>query len=406
MFWDLKNKRGVAIIMSSIKIETAERLKKLPPYLFEEIDMAKQKALKEGRPIIDLGVGDPDSATPDFVVDKLALAARETQNQKYAFNKGLRVLREKMAEWYRKRFGVILDPDTEILPLLGSKEGIGHIPLAFVNHGDCVLVPDPGYPPYNSGAIFAGGEVHFMPLLEKNKFLPDLGAIKKEVLQRSKLIHLNYPNNPTGALATKEFYKDVISLSKKYNIIVSSDAAYSELSFDGNEPLSFLEIEGAKGVGIEFHSLSKTFNMTGWRVGMAVGNKDVLAGLGKVKANLDSGIFTAIQIASITALENADKVKKEMLKIYTERRDTFIKMLNNAGWKVPLPPATFYVWAPVFGKYDSTSLAKALLEKADIIATPGNGFGDAGEGYVRMALTVDTEKLKIAAERIKKAFFA
>jgi LL-diaminopimelate aminotransferase len=247
-----------------------------------------------------------------------------------------------------------------------------------------------------------------MPLLEKNGFLPDLNAIPKDVAAKAKLMHINYPNNPTGAVCDKAFYEKVAAFAKKNNIIVCSDAAYTEMSFDGVEPVSFLEVKGAREVGIEFHSLSKTFNMTGWRVGMAVGNAGIIAGLAKVKANIDSGIFTAIQEAAIAALKikKAKKVKKAMNKIYSKRRDVFVDGLNGIGWKVKKPVATFYIWAPVFGGYDSAGLAKALLEKADIIATPGSGFGAPGEGYVRMTLTVDSKKLKEAVKRIKKAFFS
>ncbi len=388
-----------------MSIEYADRLKQLPPYLFEEIDRAKNKAIEEGRPVIDLGVGDPDRPTPDFIIRKLHEASLDPSTHKYALNRGLGALREEMAGWYRSRFKVELDPDTEVLPLLGSKEGIAHVPLAFINPGDELLVPDPGYPPYNSGAVFAGGRVRFMPLVEENGFLPDLDAIDEDVARRCKLMHLNYPNNPTGAVCDKAFYEKVVAFAKKYDIIVCSDAAYTEISFDGFNPPSFLEVEGAKDVGIEFHSLSKTFNMTGWRVGLAVGNARVLNGLARVKSNIDSGIFTAVQIASIEALKHAEKVKKESVKIYTERRDVLVDGLNEAGWKVPRPKATFYVWAPVFGGYDSISLAKAILEKADIIVTPGRGFGKSGEGYVRMALTVGPEKLEEAVGRIRKVFF-
>ncbi|MGB2601221.1 MAG: LL-diaminopimelate aminotransferase [Candidatus Omnitrophota bacterium] len=389
-----------------MKVDYANRIKQLPPYLFEEIDKAKQKALNEGRPVIDLGVGDPDTPTPDFIIKELQEAVLDASTHKYALNKGLRPLREEMANWYKSRFNVELDPDAEVLPLLGSKEGIGHVPMAFINPGDTVLIPDPGYPPYNSGTIFAGGKPHFMPLLAENGFLPDLDAIDANVAKECKLMHINYPNNPTGAICDKAFYEKVIEFARKNDIIVCSDAAYTEMSFDGYNPISFLEVDGAKDVGIEFHSLSKTFNMTGWRVGLAVGNAEILSGLAKVKANLDSGIFTAVQVAAIEALKKADEVKSRMNKMYTERRDVLVDGLNEAGWKISKPLATFYVWAPVFGGYDSAGLAKALLEKADIVATPGSGFGSSGEGYVRMALTVGTDKLQEVVARIKKEFFS
>ena len=389
-----------------MKIDYADRIEQLPPYLFEEIDRAKDKAVKEGRPITDLGVGDPDMPTPDFIVKKLQEAVKDASTHKYALNRGLSELREEMAKWYEERFGVKLDPDTEVLPLLGSKEGIGHVPLAFINPGDEVLIPDPGYPPYNSGALFAGAKVHRMPLLAENGFLADLDAIDPAVADRAKLMHMNYPNNPTGAVCDLEYYKKVVEFAKKHDIIVCSDAAYTEISFDGYNAPSFLELEGARDVGIEFHSLSKTFNMTGWRVAMAVGNADILRGLAKVKSNLDSGIFTAVQVAAIEAIKRSAEVKAKMNAIYQKRKDVLLNGLTELGWNVAPLKATFYVWVPVLEGYDSTSMAKAFLEKADIVVTPGNGFGTFGEGYIRFALTVDEAKLEEVVQRIKNVFFS
>jgi LL-diaminopimelate aminotransferase len=388
-----------------MKVEHADRLKKLPPYLFEEIDKAKNKAIKEGHPVIDLGVGDPDTPTPNFIIKKLQEAVEDPSTHKYPFNKGIASLRKEMAAWYKKRFDVELDPEREILPLLGSKEGIAHVPLAFINPGDGVLVPDPGYPPYNSGSVFAGAEVNFMPLLAENGFLPDLGAIPGDIAAKSKLMHINYPNNPTGAVCDKNFYEKVVAFAREHNVIVCSDAAYTEISFDGYNPPSFLEVEGAMEVGVEFHSLSKTFNMTGWRVGMAVGNADMIGAIAKVKANIDSGIFTSVQIAAVEALRRSDEVKSRMNSIYASRRDKLTAGLKSMGWNAPDIKATFYVWLKVLEGYDSTSMAKAMLEKADIIVTPGNGFGKSGQGYIRMALTVGEATLEEAVARIKKAFF-
>jgi LL-diaminopimelate aminotransferase len=388
-----------------MNIEISQNLNNLPPYLFEEIDKAKKKAIDEGRDVIDLGVGDPDTATPDIIVEALKRASEDPANQKYPMNKGLPELRRAMALWYQQRFNVELDPDTEILPLLGSKEGIAHIPLAFINSGDAVLVPEPGYPVYTSGTILAGGEVCHMPLKSENGFLPDLSAIDTSCAKKARIMHINYPNNPTGAVCDVAFYEEIVDFARRNGIIVCSDAAYTEIAYDGYRPPSFLEARGAKDVGIEFHSLSKTFNMTGWRVGMAVGNSDVIRGLAKVKSNIDSGIFTAVQKAAVTALENVEEVKSEMAEIYTSRRDTLVQGLREAGWDVPRPLATFYIWAPVFGGYDSFTLAKELLERTDIIATPGNGFGPSGEGYVRMALTKDSSVLEKAVKRISGEFF-
>ncbi|MFA5146300.1 MAG: LL-diaminopimelate aminotransferase [Candidatus Omnitrophota bacterium] len=385
-----------------IRIEKSERLKKLPPYLFVEIDKAKKKARDEGRDVIDLGIGDPDIPTPRFIIDALQKAARDPRTHRYALDQGMPEFRQAVANWYRKRFGVSMDIEREIHPLIGSKEGIAHIPLAFVNPGDTVLVPDPCYPPYRSGTIFAGGDVVPMPLEEKNDFLPDLKAVNHHILNRVRMLFINYPNNPTAAVCDKAFLKEVVGFALKHNIIVCHDAAYSEIAFDGFRPPSIFEIDGAREVAVEFHSLSKTFNMTGWRIGFACGNPQLIEGLAKVKANIDSGVFSAIQMAGIAALNNYDRHINSVIKIYEERRDILVDGLNGIGWNVRKPKATFYVWAKVLPRYTSATLAQALLEKADIVATPGNGFGAHGEGYIRMVVTVDKRRIKEAVERIKK----
>lgn len=382
--------------------EFSGRLAKLPPYLFVEIDKAKRKAKAEGRDIIDLGIGDPDLPTPKRIIDALYKAVLDPANHRYALDAGMPQFRRAIARWYKKRFKVELDPDTEILPLIGSKEGIAHIPLAFVNHGDYVLVPDPCYPPYKNGTIFAGGVPYIMPLLAENDFLPDLDRIDRAVSNKAKMMFINYPNNPTGAIADEEFYRRVLDFAHRRNILVCSDAAYSEVCYDKYRPISILEIVGAKDRVIEFHSLSKTYNMTGWRIGWACGNKKAIQGLAKVKSNIDSGIFQAIQLAGIEALESPQGAVAKANKVYKERRDALVNGLNSLGWKVSKPKATFYVWARVLPGYSSASLAKALLEKAGIIVTPGNGFGRNGEGYIRMALTVPKDRIKTAVQRIKK----
>lgn len=388
-----------------MSFELADRLLRLPPYIFKEIEEAKSAAENAGRDVIDLGVGDPDQPTPDFIIKSLAEAAKDGENHRYALNRGLAKFRKSIAGWYRRRFRVELDPASEVLPLLGSKEGIAHIPLAFINPGDSVLIPEPCYPPYRSGTIFAGGEPIVMPLKVENGFLPDLSRISGKEAAKAKLMFINYPNNPTAAVAEEEFYLRVIDFAKRYGIIVCHDAAYSEVAYDGYRPVSFLEVEGAREVGIEFHSLSKTCNMTGWRVGFACGSRDVLKGLAEIKSNIDSGIFQAVQAAAITALDETDKASAHlemMIGLYQERRDALVNGLNSLGWKVPLPKATFYVWIPVPGSHKSTELAKLLLEQADIVTTPGVGFGESGEGYIRAALTVDKKRIEEAVGRIEK----
>ena len=385
-----------------LNIEEAERLKRLPPYLFAEIDRKKKKKILEGKDIIDLGVGDPDLPTPKDVIEELYRYAQDPKTHHYPMGRGVIELREAIARWYKRRFDVNLDIDSEILPLIGSKEGIAHLPLAFLNQEDIALVPDPAYPPYRSGVILAGGRLHYMPLLEQNDFLPDLNQVDIQVAKEAKIMFINYPNNPTAATANEDFYKEVVDFAKEYNIIVCHDAAYSELSFDGYKPPSFLQVDGAKDVGVEFHSLSKTFNMTGWRIGFVCGNKEVIKALSKVKENIDSGVFEAIQYAGVKALESNDEHLETLINIYKERRDILVDGLNSLGWKVSKPKATFYVWVPVPPGYTSMELSDTLLEKIDVVTTPGIGFGENGEGYIRMASTVSKERLEEVLIRIKR----
>lgn len=384
-----------------MEIEFSDRLKQLPPYLFVEIDRAKREAKKAGRDIIDLGIGDPDTATPSFIIEALNQAAKDANNHHYALDSGLRDLRVAIAEWTQKRFNVALDCDTEIYPLIGSKEGIAHLPLGIVNPKNKVLVPDPCYPVYHSATIFAGGKVVSIPIKAKSNFLPDLDKVAntKDV----KLMYINYPNNPTSATAPREFLTELVKIARQNNFIIASDCAYSEIYYDNEKPVSILEIEGAKDVAIEFHSLSKTFCMTGWRIGWACGNSKLVSALAKVKANVDSGIFPAIQIAAIAALKSDPAQLDDLRNMYQTRRDYFINGLRSIGWKITPPKATFYVWAKIPKNFvNSMEVSKAFLDKADIVATPGVGFGETGEGYIRMTLTVSKERLNEAVERLKK----
>jgi len=388
-----------------MEIRKATRIEQLPPYLFAEIDRKKKEMRQKGMDLIDLGVGDPDLPTPKAIVERLKAAAEDSKNHRYPSYEGMIEFRKAIAQWYERRFGVHLDPEREVLSLIGSKEGIAHIPLAFVDPGDYVLVPSPGYPVYNVATLFAGGIPYFLPLRKERGFLPDLSEVPSSVAEKAKLLFINYPNNPTAAVAERPFYEEVIAFANRYGVIVCHDAAYSEMAFDGFRPLSFLEVKGAKDVGIEFHSLSKTFNMTGWRIGFAVGHPEIIAGLGKVKTNIDSGLFQAIQEAGIEALHHFDTPLPNMIETYERRRDVMVSGLREIGLALERPKATFYLWVEVPRGYTSARFATLLLEKAGIVVTPGNGFGEAGEGFVRMALTVDETRLREAVERLKKVSF-
>ena len=385
-----------------LRITKARRINELPPYLFAEIDRRKREALARGVDLIDLGIGDPDIPTPPAIIERLIESASKPVNHRYPNSSGLAEFRYAVADWYRKRFNVKLDPGKEVVTLIGSKEGIGNMAVAFVNPGDLVLVASPCYPVYHIGTAFNGGKNYFLPLKKENHFLPELDSIPAEVAKQAKLLWINYPNNPTAAVADKDFFKRVIDFANEYNIIVCHDAAYTEMGYDGYRPMSFLEVEGAKEVGIEFHSLSKTFNMTGWRIGMAVGNADLVGGLAQAKSNLDSGIFQAIQEAGIKALELGDKIVEPSRKIYQERRDILVGGLRAVGLECEKPRATFYVWVSTPERLSSADFTAKLLEEAGVVTTPGNGFGEAGEGYVRFTVCVDKSKLKEVAERIRQ----
>jgi LL-diaminopimelate aminotransferase len=380
----------------------ATRLRQLPPYLFAEIDRLKQEAIHRGMDIIDLGVGDPDLPTPPHIVKRMAEAAADARHHRYPSYEGLMEFRQAVSEWYRDRFGVLLDPATEVLTLIGSKEGIAHMPLAFIEPGDAVLIPDPGYPVYQAATAFAGGTPHALPLYPSNDFLPDLESIPLDVLRKAKMLFLNYPNNPTAACAPEAFLAQAVAFAQRHRLIFCHDAAYSEIAFDGFRPASVLSAAGAKEVAIEYHSLSKTYNMTGWRIGFAVGNAEILGGLGRIKTNVDSGVFQAVQLAGIEALKGPQECVAANCKVYQERRDVLVEGLTRLGWNVPRPRATFYVWIPVPPRQSSTELAKRLLSEAGIVMTPGVGFGPYGEGFIRAALTVPVDRIREAVERISK----
>lgn len=381
----------------------ANRVTTLSPYLFAAIDKAKEKVIKTGVDVIDLGVGDPDMPTPSHIVDALCASARDPERHQYPSYIGMSSFREAAAEWYKQTFGISLDPGSEVLALIGSKEGLAHIPLAFLDPGDVALVPDPAYPVYRIGTLFAGGVPYTMPLTIEHDFLPDLDAIPDDVADSARLMFLNYPNNPTAAVADLSFFSEVVDFASEHEIVVVHDNPYSEMVFDGYRAPSLLSVPDAIEVGIEMHSLSKTYNMTGWRIGFAVGNAGILSGLGTVKTNIDSGIFEPIQEAAITALTGPQDSVSEMRRIYTERRDLLLSGLHAIGIDAAVPKATFYIWAQVPAGYTSISFSSELLKQMGIVATPGVGFGDYGEGYVRFSLTSPTDRIEEAVNRMYDA---
>jgi LL-diaminopimelate aminotransferase len=383
------------------KSPIAQRIRDLPPYLFAHIDELKQEQTAKGVDVIDLGIGDPDLPTPPHIVAALAEAARDPSTHRYPSYAGMLELRRAAASFCRKRFGVTLDPATEVLAVIGSKEAIAHLPLALVDPGDVVLCPDPGYPVYATGTRFVGGEVYPMPLRRENGFLPDLTAIPAEVTRRTKVMWVNYPNNPTAALASRAFYQDLIRFAREHEIVVASDLAYSEMYYD-EPPPSILEIEGARDVAIEFHSLSKTYNMTGWRVGFAVGNRDLVGALGKVKTNVDSGVFEAVQRAAIAALTGDQACVAAQRAIYKERRDVLADGLARAGFDVLKPRASFYMLVAVPKGMTSLAYAGKLLAESGVVVTPATGFGPCGEGYVRLTVCADKARLEEVVRRLSR----
>jgi len=382
-------------------MEEALRIQNLPPYLFARIDQKIAAARAQGVDVISLGIGDPDLPTPDHIVERLVQAVHKPANHRYPPSAGTLGFRRAVAAWYQRRFQVELDPRSEVVTLIGSKEGLAHIALCYINPGDIALIPDPGYPVYAVGVMLAGGVPYRVPLREENGFLPDFAAIPAEIAHKAKLMFINYPNNPTGAVADEDFYRKAIEFARKYDVIMCHDAAYSEIAFDGYKPLSFLEIPGAKEVGIEFHSLSKSYNMTGWRIGWAAGNARVIEALARIKSNIDTGVFLAVQEAAIEGLLGPQEVVQQLSKVYQERRDLVVDGLNSLGWNLVKPKATIYVWPKVPKGFSSAAFAEFVLDKTGVVITPGNGYGEYGEGYFRISLTVGTDRLVEALSRLR-----
>ena len=388
----------------------ARRVEKLPPYLFVEISKKIAEKKAKGEDVVSFGIGDPDIPTPAHIIEKLCQAARDPANHRYPESDSLPELRQAIAEWYEKRFGVSLDPDTEVLPLIGAKEGIAHIAFCLIDPGDTALVPDPAYPVYSIGTMLAGGRPYYLPLTEKNNFLPDLKRIPDYIAQRARVLWINYPNNPTGAVAELDFFNEVVEFARRYDLAICHDGPYTEVAFDGYQPVSFMQAEGAKDVGVEFHSLSKSYNMTGWRIGMVVGNADIVNSLKTLKSNMDSGIPQAIQYAAIEALQGPQDCIEEHNAVYQKRRDLVIDMLNSIGIEAKPPKASLYVWAKVPEGYTSVDFTADLLEQVGVVVTPGVGYGKNGEGYVRLSLTIPDAGLvkglsRLAGWRDKKRKF-
>tara|TARA_Y100000996_G_scaffold412543_1_gene398920 strand:+ start:2761 stop:3933 length:1173 start_codon:yes stop_codon:yes gene_type:complete len=382
-------------------MEFAKRLDTVPPYLFVEISRKIAAKKAQGINVISFGIGDPDIPTPATVIEELRLTSLDSVNHRYPETDGLPEFRSAVSDWYKKRFNVDLDSDNEILPLIGAKEGIGHAALCFINPGDIALIPDPGYPVYSVGTWFAGGECHWMPLKEENGWLPDLGSIPEGILKKAKVMWLNYPNNPTGAVVNEEYFKEVIAFAKQHNVAILHDACYTEVAYDGYKPISFLQIPGAMDVGIEFHSLSKSYNMTGWRVGVAAGNKDMIDALMVVKSNLDSGIPNAVQYMGIEALKSTDQEIRDRNDIYQSRRDKVVAALKKIGLDVDPPKASLYVWAKIPSAYKSAEFAELILEQTNVVVTAGNGYGPSGEGYIRLSLTIGDDDLDEGIKRLQ-----
>ena len=387
-------------------MKTADRLMKIPPYLFMELRKKIARAKADGIDVISLAIGDPVEATPDGIIDELARRARDPENHRYPTDeeKGMQRFRQEVALWYSMRYGVSLNPENEVLALIGSKEGCHHFVLACINPGDVVLMTDPGYPAYRASILMGGGEPYNVPIRAKNGYLPDFEDIPADILKRARGMFLNYPNNPTGACATREFFDRLVAFAKKHDIAVCYDNPYSEIVFPGQERLSFMMAQGAKDVGVELNSLSKPFNMTGWRIGMAVGNPELIAAISKVKENTDSGIFNPIQYAGIYALKHEIKAIDHMIGIYANRRAQVLKTLEKIGIRFDPPKGTFYLWVPVPKGMTSLDFTNRLFEKTAVVVAAGTAYGQYGEGYIRISLTVPDDRLALAMERIEKEF--
>ncbi len=383
-------------------MQLAKRIENLAPYLFVGISRKIAEKRARGEDVISFAIGDPDIPTPRSIIERLCQAAQDPANHRYPESAGLPQLRQAISSWYQRRFGLSFDPDKEVLPLIGSKEGIGHIALCFIDPGDLALVTDPGYPVYSIGTMFAGGECHFLPLTEDNDFLPDLDQVPAEVAQRAKLLWINYPNNPTAAVADLDFFERVVAFAKRHDLVVCHDAPYTEVAFDGYRPPSFLQAPGARDVGVEFHSLSKSYNMTGWRIGMVVGNEEIVGALTRVKSNLDSGIPQAIQYAAIEALLGDQDCIAEHNAIYQRRRDLVVKTLAKIGLRTKPPKASLYVWARIPEGYTSLDFCTKMLDETSVVVTPGSGYGKNGEGYIRLSLTTPDDRLEEGLSRMER----
>ncbi len=383
-------------------MEFSKRVKQLPPYLFVGISRAIQKKRQQGIDVVSFGIGDPDMPTPDPVIEALLSAAKESSNHRYPESEGLPEFREAVAGFYKRRFGVELNPATDIINLIGAKEGIANISFCLLDEGDVAIIPDPAYPVYTIGTMFAGGTVYKLPLIEENSWLPDLYNIPSEVADKAKVIWINYPNNPTGGVADLQFFKEIVDFAKQHSIVVLHDAAYTEIAYNGYRPPSILQVPGAKDVSVEFHSLSKTASMTGWRSGMAVGNADIIDALMRFKSNIDSGSPMAIQKMCIAALNLSDKFTRGMVSIYAKRRDKIVSALRSIGLSVQSPKAGLYVWVNVPSGYTSAEFTAYLLDEADVVVTPGSGYGSAGEGYIRLSLTVTDIDIDKGIARLSK----